>query len=344
MKCLQKYFVFFLCLCILFSCTACSNRKNTPQEKTYHSFFDTISYVYSYKNDTKKEFEENAGNVSDILKEYHKLFDIYNEYPNISNLCTVNKNAGIKPTEVDKKLIDFMLYAKEMYSLTNGKLNVMMGSVLSLWHNAKNTSTIPSLQLLKDANEHTDFSLLKIDETNNTLYITDANASLDVGALGKGYATEMAANFLEQNGVTSYVLNIGGNIRIIGTKPDGSGWITGIKNPDKSNSEMAEYLDLSDVSCVTSGSYERFFTVESKKYHHIIDPQTLMPSDKFSSVSVITKHSGLADALSTALFCMDYKNGVSLVNSLDGVEALWITSDGQILYSKNMQSYVSKNH
>lgn len=315
----------------------CLNSVNDiePHGMMYFTFFDTVSNIYSYAGDSKKEFTENCEGISAILEEYHKLFDIYNEYSGINNLCTLNKNAGKDALVVDQKLIEFLLYTKEMYTLTNGKANVMLGSVLKLWHDTREQATynpsaasIPSMDALQEAILHTNIDLLEINQTNNTVRITDPNASIDVGAIGKGYATEKAAQYLENKGCTSYVLNIGGNIRIIGTKVDGDGWVTGIKNPQDTET-YAFYTKLSDTSCVTSGDYERYYMVGSKKYHHIIDASTLMPAEYFSSVTVITKNSGLADTLSTALFCMSYEEGLALVESLGNVEVLWIYENGE---------------
>ena len=136
-------------------------------------------------------------------------------------------------------------------------------------------------------------------------------------------------------------MNIGGNIRIIGTKPDGSGWLTGIKDP-QNTSNYAIYLNLANTSCVTSGVYERYFTVDGVRYHHIIDKDTLMPSAYFTSLTVLTEDSGLADALSTALFSMSYEDGLKIVNSLDGVEVLWIFADGEIRMSEGVKTLVSE--
>ena len=298
------------------------------------TFFDTVSNVYSYAGDTQEKFTKNCEEIFEILNEYHQLFDIYHEYTGINNLCTINKNAGGEAIVVDEKLIEFLLFTKEMYALTNGKANVMLGSVLRIWHDAREYASLnpgqailPDMDLLKEANNHTSINLLEIDEENNTVRITDPSALIDVGAIGKGYATEKAAQYLEQKGITSYVLNIGGNIRIIGTKVDGNGWNTGIKNPLDPET-YAFYTNIADTSCVTSGDYERYFTVGSEKYHHIIDAETLLPANYFSSITVITKNSGLADTLSTALFCMSYEEGAALVESLDDVEVLWIFRDG----------------
>lgn len=340
---MKKFFVktkklFYLLMIVgqLVVLTGCLNsvKETKPMGMMYFSFFDTVSNIYSYAGDSQEKFNENCEEVASILEEYHKLFDIYHEYSGVNNLCTINKNAGGEAIVVDEKLIEFLLYTKEMYTLTNGKANVMLGAVLKLWHNAREYASndpmnakIPDIVLLEEAIKHTSIDLLEIDEENNTVRITDPSALIDVGAIGKGYATEKAAQHLEQKGITSYVLNIGGNIRIIGTKVNGDGWNTGIKNP-LDPSSYAFYTNIADTSCVTSGDYERYFIADGKKYHHIIDSETLMPANYFSSITIITKDSGLADTLSTALFCMNYEDGLKLVESLGNVEVLWIYSDG----------------
>lgn len=319
--------------------------KGKPLAMVYYSYFDTVSYIYSYAGDSDAVFSENAALASEVLEEYHRLFDIYHEYSGVNNLCTVNRMAGGAPVEVDRKLIDFLLYASELYELTGGKMNVMMGSVMRLWQDSYKAATddpskacVPDEKALAEAANFTDFSLLEIDAENCTLRITNPLASLDVGALGKGYATERAARRLEDAGVTGYVLNIGGNIRILGEKPNGSAWLTGVRDPADPDGNYARYLELSDISCVTSGDYERFFTVDGVRYHHIIDPDTRMPADYFSSVTVLTPDSGLADALSTALFCMSYEDGLALAEKLGNVDVLWIGRDGTQLCTDGIEA------
>ncbi|MCQ2426944.1 MAG: FAD:protein FMN transferase [Clostridia bacterium] len=317
---------------------------------TYFQYFDTVSYIYSYKYDTKTEFESNCAIAEDVLSYYHKLFDIYYEYEGVTNLCTINKNAGKEALTVDRELIVFLEYCKELYELTGGKMNPMLGSVLRIWHDARTLATenpsqaaLPALSVLEEADRHTDFGLLEIDESKCTVRISDPAASIDVGAVAKGYAVEMAARALEEKGITSYVFNVGGNIRIIGTKPDGDGWVTGIKDPKNPDYSYSMYLKISDTACVTSGVYERFFTVNGNRYHHIIDPDTLMPADYFDSVTILTEHSGLADALSTALFCMSYADGKALIEAIPGVEAVWIFGDGSTEKSSGVTPFDYNN-
>ena len=350
----MKHFKSLICLCVVLGLlvvlTGCpeSAHKAEPKGMMYISYFDTISYVYSYAGDSQKEFEARCEGVSAILEEYHRLFDIYYEYSGVTNLKTLNENAGGEPLKVDEKLIDFLLYAKELYEITDGEMNIMMGSVLRLWHDCREeagedpkNARIPSADELSLANEHTSIDSLEIDAENCTVRIADPEATVDVGALGKGYATEKAAEYLKAAGAESYVLNIGGNIRIIGTKPDGTGWGTGIKNP-LDPEFYAMTITLSDTSCVTSGDYERYYTVDGVKYHHIIDTDTLMPADFFSSVTILTADSGLADALSTALFSMSYEDGLALVTRIGGVEVIWITQSGEIYQTSGIEALIRK--
>ena len=318
-----------------------------PQAKSYYEFFDTVSVIMSYKNDTKEEFEANCNAVSSLLYEYHKMLDIYYEYEGINNLKTVNKNAGKEPVKVDARLVDFLLYAKDIYKLTGGTTNIAMGSVLRLWHDARENgidepenATLPSADTLFEASKHSDINNLIINKEESTVFISDPDMSIDVGAMGKGYATEMAAELLISRDVTSYVLNIGGNIRALGEKKAGEGWVTGITNPEKTAEEsFVCKVVIKDISLVTSGNYERYYEVNGVRYHHIIDPETNMPANYFASVSVFTKDSALADSLSTALFCMSHEDGLTLINGIGGVDAIWVYPDGSLKMTDGVVLY-----
>ena len=347
----KRIISFLLCLSFcLPTLASCKKKEPTVQAKSYYEYFDTVSTVFSYKGDSEAEFTANYTAVAGLLGEYHKLFDIYYEYSGINNLKTVNKNAGKAPVEVDDRLIDFLLYSKEMYTLTGGKTNIAMGSVLKLWHDCRTeaesdpaNAKIPSAAQLEEAAAHCDINNLIIDTKARTVYISDPKMQLDVGAIGKGYAAERAAELLMDRGVTAYVLNIGGNIRAVGAKPDGEKWDIGITHPDKNSDEsFITKVRIKNTSLVTSGDYERYYTVGGVKYHHIIDPATLMPSAYFSSVSVFTKDSGLADALSTALFCMSYEDGLALVHSVGGVEVIWVDLSYNMKYTEGIDFLSSK--
>ena len=327
--------------------TACSGTEKFS--KSSFDYFDTVSTVIGYAED-KEEFDEVASLIFKELEEYHRLYDIYKVYDGINNLAAVNAlvNGEHKSVKVDRKIIDMLIYAKEAYNLTDGYVNVAMGSVLSLWHDYRilgiddpSTAELPSMKALSEAAKHTAIDSIVIDEAASTVTITDPKVKIDVGAIAKGYAVEMIARMLEERNITGYLLNVGGNVRTIGARADGEVWTIGVENPlDSESGDYVAYLGFKGESLVTSGSYQRYYIVDGVKYHHIIDKDTLMPADKgYASVSIITKNSALGDALSTALFCMDRDTGLALIESLSGVEAMWVLSDGAKHYSSGFKSY-----
>ena len=317
-----------------------------------HSFdyFDTVTSLTGYAK-SQEQFDAVSRDVMRMLGEYHRLYTIYYTYDGIENLCTLNNKKADEDRVIhaDKRIIDMLLFAKEAYTLTGGRVNVAMGSVLSIWHDYREegmnepwNASIPPMELLREAAEHTDINSLVIDAEAGTVRITDPEMRLDVGAIAKGYAVEMTARELEAHGITGYVLNVGGNVRTVGTKPQGELWTVGIEDPRDNGQDFLDYLSIESRALVTSGSYQRFYTVGDINYHHIIDTETLMPARGFISVSVVTADSGLADALSTALFCMSIEDGQALVDSLSDVEAAWLLESGERVYSSDFSRHLKK--
>lgn len=336
-----------LALSVVLLISLCSCEK-TPEKFTayYFDYFDTYTTIVGYEY-SKEDFDAVCAQVTALLDEYHKLYTIYNRYEGVNNLLEINDSDG--PVEVDEKIIQMLEYSKEMYELTNGRMNIAMGSVLSVWHRYRDdglddpsNAELPPMDKLLSAAEHTDINNIIIDRSLGTVYLSDPQMSLDVGAIAKGYAVEEVALLLEEQGISGYILNVGGNIRTIGSRPDGTPWSAGIENPDVSaRDEMpyVAYLHLSGESLVTSGTYQRYYTVNGINYHHIIDPDTLMPGERYMSVSVVCKSSALGDSLSTALFNMSLDEGLSLIEGIDGVEAMWVHNDGSISYSSGFKNY-----
>ena len=339
-----------LSLAMLLPCAALSSCEKPPEKFSEYSFdyFDTVTTITGYA-ESRDAFDEIAQGVLTELGEYHRLFTIYHRFDGLENLCTVNElmDGQHRTVTVDRRIVDMLLYAKEMYAKTNGRVNIAMGSVLSIWHDYRTlgmddpaSAELPPMDKLTEAAKHTDINCLVIDEENSTVTLTDPAMKLDVGAIAKGYAVEMVARSLEERGITGFVLNVGGNVRTVGSKGDGTPWIVGIENPDEEAKDpYFAYLGLSGLSLVTSGSYQRYYTVAGKRYHHIIDPTTLLPAEGYLSVSVICQSSAAADALSTALFCMTPAEGLALVESLPDTEAHWVMSDGTKQVSSGFSRY-----
>ena len=321
-----------------------------PQKWVTHSldYFDTATTITGYEVD-REEFDRVSAQVLAQLGEYHRLYTIYSGEDNLRAINALQD--GVHPVvTVDSRIIDMLLYAKEMYALTGGRVNVAMGSVLSIWHNYRQAgldepwaAELPQMELLLQAAQHTDIEQMIIDPQASTVWLADPEMTLDVGAIAKGYAVEMVAQALEAQGISGYVINVGGNVRTVGSKPDGEPWLAGIENPNKDAEPVyIEYLKLAGESVVTSGSYQRYYYVDGKPYHHIIHPDTLMPADRFVSVSVICSDSGFGDALSTALFCLPLEDGLALVESLSDVEAMWLDNEGSTTTSSGWNNYLKQ--
>ena len=338
----------FACAVIVLMLLLSSCKEQVKEKFTayYFDYFDTATTIVGYA-DSKEEFDKVCSDIVAELEEYHKLYTIYSKYDGLTNLYSINKSKGA--VSVDEKIIDLLLFSFDAYLLTNGNTNVAMGSVLSLWHDARThgekhpeSAKLPDMDKLILAAEHTDINNVIIDDDSNTVTFLDGEMSLDVGAVAKGYAVEAIAKGLEADGVSGYLLNVGGNVRAVGARADGTPWTVGIENPDAKGTDDAylAYLSVENEAVVTSGSYQRYYYVDGKAYHHIIDPETLMPGENFRSVSVICGSSGIGDALSTALFCMTYEEGRELIESLEDVECMWLFPSGEIKYSSGFEKYM----
>ena len=340
---IRKILVIVLAMLLLTGCVNLnqqSAQELTQYNATFLTLFDTVTTIVG-RYPSEKEFSEVTQAIHDELLVYHQLFDIYNDYEGLNNLKTVNDQAGIAPVEVDAKVIDLLTDCKAYYELSGGKVNVAMGSVLYLWHVARNDSIddplhgyTPDPEKLQKASEHCDFDSIVIDAEKNTVFIADPDQRLDVGAVAKGWSLQKVA----ENAPAGLLISVGGNVVATGPKDtSGTPWVVGVTNPDGGN--YLHTLNVSKGSVVTSGDYQRFYQVDGVTYHHIIDPVTLFPSNYWRSVTIVCDDSGLADALSTALFLLPQAEGQALLDQCNA-EALWMDLDGQLYYSTNFKSLI----
>lgn len=347
----KKIVAALLTLILALPLPACKSSQKTRYEAQFLQLFDTMTQIVAYM-DTKEEFTNFSNLVYNNLKEYHQLYDIYHTYPGVSNIKTINDNAGKKPVKVDKRILSMLVLAKKICKESGGAKNIALGSVTTIWLKYREAgiadperAELPPMSDLRAAAQHTDIDKLVIDEQASTVFLADPNMSLDVGSIAKGYATEQVAQIAEKAGYRNALLSVGGNIRAIGDKGIDGGvpWNVGIQNPDRESSKKSLMtLEMKEMSLVTSGVYERYYTVNGKNYHHIIDPSTLMPSTRYTAVSIITPDSGMGDSLSTVLFNMPYEKGLEFIRKIPKTEALWVMPDGTFRYSDHFRDYVQK--
>ena len=281
--------------------------------------FDTVISLIGYA-ENQETFDARAAETHAMYLHLHKLFDTYNSYADegITSVCDVNRQAAAEPVKVDPILFGLLTFCKSNYELVNGQTNVAMGSVLSIWHEYREAglddpenAKLPPMADLQAAAQHMNIDDLILDEAAQTVYFADPEMKLDV---------------------PSFIISAGGNVRMGNPPADGrTKWGVGIQDPDGAVlglSDIVETLYVTGCSVVTSGDYQRYYVVDGQRYHHLIDPDTLMPDTDFRSVSIITEDSGYADLLSTAAFLMPYEESRAFVDSLDGVEAIWLFPDG----------------
>ena len=309
-------------------------------EATYWDVFDTVTTVTGYAAG-QAEFDAAAREIHDTLLEYHRLYNIYESYDGLRNLKTVNDQAGIGPVPVDERILSLLQFAQTAWTETGSRVNAAMGSVLALWHDAReqaledpDRAALPDRSALEEAALHTDLSALELDLEAGTAFLTDPDMALDVGALAKGYAVEQVAAAAPDH----FLISVGGNVCATGPKPDGTPWTVAVENPD--GGDFLKLLYAEDRSVVTSGDYQRYFELDGVRYHHIIDPDTLEPAAYWRSVTVVAESSAAADCLSTALFTLPQAEGQRLLDQW-GAEALWIGRDGAQVMSPGFSAYLA---
>ncbi len=352
---MQRIITVVLILLAMLITSGCSNAGGNGYNRyteTYYDDFDTLVQVVAYAED-EAAFREQVAVFHDRLLELHKLYDIYNTYEGINNIKTINDQAGIKPVKVDQEIIDLILFSREWSERTGGAFNIALGPVLKIWHNYREealydpaSAKLPPLEMLQQAAQFSDIEQVIVDEEMMTVYLPDRRMSLDVGAVAKGYALELAAAEIEAAGLTSAIISAGGNIRTIGSPLDGERdyWGIGVQDPDAAivggSEKLLDVIYLKDGSVDTSGDYQRYYVVDEELVHHLIDPQTLMPATHFRAVIVIANDSGFADIMSTALFLIPFAESFALAEQYANLEALWVMPGGEMRTTPGMERYL----
>lgn len=324
--------------------SGCGAERRYSRE--FYGLFDTVITVTA-ADASPASFDRRCGALYEELSAYHRLTDAYHTYDGVVNLKTLNDTAAAGPVEVDERLFGLLSFGKEAYRLTEGRVNICMGSVLALWHEKREegladpaSASLPEEPALKEAARHISPDALVLDETAKTVFYADALLKVDLGAVAKGYAADAAAAFAKENGWSSAVLSLGGNVIAWGAPPGGGLWRVGVENPDPAADQLLETLSLTDRTVVTSGDYQRYYTVNGKNYCHIIDPDSLYPPAYCRAVTVVDKSSARADALSTALFLLPVEAGEELLSRIEDAEALWVLPDGGVRATAGMEPFL----
>lgn len=320
----QSLLLVFCLITGLLSLTGCRNANGVTEQGFY---LDTVISITLYSNDAKEQIDA----CFDIAKKYEGYFS--NTIAS-SDISKINASNGT-PVTVHEETAELLKKGIYYSQLSGGKFDITVGNLSDLWDFDNNQGEIPSQEDIQNALATVDYTKLQVDNTTVT-YTGDG--SIDLGGIAKGYIADQIKAYLLEQGITEGLINLGGNVLCVGPKQDGTPtYNVGLQKPFSEDGSVIASVKITDQSVVTSGTYQRYFEVDSKIYHHLLDLTTGYPIDNgLNAVTIITDSSVDADALSTTVFAMGLEDGTTFVESLDGVEAIFITTDNTISYTSGI--------
>ena len=314
----------FLLLAAFWLC-GCSVERDYSEQGIY---FDTLVSVNIYKTKDKTVIED----CLILCEEYEKKFSRTIDTSEISKL---NKAKG-EWVEVSEETVELIKQAVAYSELTEGAFDITVASLTQLWHVKDNEGIVPTKEQITQAVSHVNYQLIELE--GNKVRLKDKEAQIDLGGIAKGYIADKLKALMLERGVESAMINLGGNVVVLGSKKDGSNWNIGIQKPFAARNEVLGSVSIQDKTVVSSGIYERYFEKDGHIYHHILDPDTGYPSDSdLEAVTIIGDSSIMADALSTSCVLLGSEKGMELIESIPEVEAVFVMRDGKILESSKAQ-------
>ena len=319
---------------------SCAKGRDSVYRKS-RIVMDTIVTVSAVAAD-----EKNADTaIGAAFAEIEKLDRLLNFFSDKSELSAINRNAGISAVRVSPETLEVIekaIYASEH---TAGAFDATIGPEISQWDFVKKKR--PDDASIKKRLPLVNYRMIKINRKESSVYLEKKGMLLDLGAIAKGFAADKAVDELKKNGIRAGLVAVAGDIRAFGLKPDGKGWIIGIQNPRATNSadEIIATIELKDKAISTSGDYQRFFIINGKRYHHLLDPKTGCPARGCESVSVIADDGVSTDSFSTGVFILGPEKGMAVLKKM-GFEGLIISGNGRINTTPGLKDKIEfkRNH
>lgn len=305
--------------------TGCSLKTQEPISKT-GIYFDTVIQIDIYdSNDTKL--------LDQCFEKCQTFEQTISRTIETSEIYQINHAQGT-PVEVSDITLELIQKGIEYGDLTKGKFDITIAPLMELWDFKNNTGNVPDDVALQEALSHVNYKNIVID--GNKVSLTDPDAAIDLGGIAKGYMADFLKEYLVSEGIKNALINLGGNILTIGSKPDGTPFNLGIQKPFDKQGNAITSVKVADSSVVSSGVYERYFKVDNTLYHHILNTETGYPCDNgLLGVTILSEKSVDGDALSTSCFALGLEEGKKLVESLDNVDAIFITENYELIDTRN---------
>ncbi len=326
-----------MCLRLIFICI-CLPLGLFAQAK-YSFSKDTLLMGSAFAFTAIHESQSKAQAAVEVaIAEVDRIERLISSWKPTSQTSSVNQFAGIRAVKVDWELFQLIERSQKIAQLSNGYFDISFASIDKLWQFNGDTVEMPSDEELSASVALIDFQKIILNRSDTTVYLENEGMKIGFGAIGKGYAADRAKVVMLENGVTSGVVNAGGDVLAWGYKADGRSWNVGVANPTAKD-EVLLALPIVNQAIVTSGEYEKYVIVDGERYGHIINPKTGIPSKGILSVSILTSTAELADALATTVFVLGEKDGLALINHLEGVEGIIINQENKVLYSSKLKDW-----
>jgi thiamine biosynthesis lipoprotein len=269
------------------------------------------------------------------ISEVKRIENLISDWIPTTQISKVNQNAGIGPVKVDLEVFELVKRAINISKLTDGAFDISYASMDKIWKFDGSMKEMPTTESIKKSVEKVGYQNIVLNENDTSIFLKYPGMKLGLGGIGQGYIADKIKVLLQENGCTSGLVNVSGDINTWGKQPNGKDWTVGIVNPLNKNKVFATF-PLNDSAVETSGSYEKYVTFNGNRYSHIIDPRTGYPASGIVSVSVFAKQTELADALATGIFVLGIEVGLDLVNQLKGIGCIIVDEKGAIHASKNI--------
>ncbi|HHT73902.1 MAG TPA: FAD:protein FMN transferase [Firmicutes bacterium] len=271
--------------------------------------------------------------VKQAFGEMERLEEVLSRHIVHSEVAKINSSAG-EWVSVSEPTIEVISLGLEIGELTKGAFDITVGVLVSLWGFGTGDYKVPSSEEIAEALATIDYRKVEVDKAGKRVRIPEGSV-LDLGGIAKGYIVDQARSYLVKHRMQRAIVNAGGDISVIGARPDGTPWRVGVQNPNDP-SQISWVIPLQNNSVVTSGDYQRFFIQDGARWHHILDPRTGYPARELKSVTIVAQSAARADALSTAVFVLGWEKGKELVEKLPGVEGILVGSDNQVWISSGL--------
>ncbi|CQR71107.1 Thiamine biosynthesis lipoprotein ApbE precursor [Sporomusa ovata DSM 2662] len=335
MNILRRVITSVLLIFLLIVSTGCSTGSlfSAKPYKETQFLMDTIIEITAYGNGSEE-------GVKAAFAEFKRISELTNRFDESSQVSKINQAAGKEKVQVDPDVITMLKLARSRSEQLNGALDVSVGALTELWSVGHKGEFVPSDSEIKALLPLVNFTLIEIDDQANTVFLLKPGMRIDLGAVAKGYADRKAIDTLKAHGIKSALVNAGGDVRVIGKRPDGQPWRIGVQDPRDSEG-IAAKLALADWDVLeTSGDYQRFFIKDGVRYSHIIDPHTGYQPQGVASVTIVAKAENNVDILSTAIFVLGVEKGQELLKQYPGTEAIFITTDGKKIITPGLEGKI----